>query len=409
MNKKSLLIVTSTFPRWQNDTDPPFVFELAKRLTGDFDITVLTPGYPGALADEIMEGVTVHRFRYFLKSLEVLAGSEGILPTLKKNRLFFLLVPFFILAEFLALIKLIKTNKPDIIHAHWLLPQGFVTGLVHKITGVPFVVTTHGADIYGLQGKIATALKRYALKNAATVTVVSKDIQDTIKHAFGEDIHTDIVPMGVDSTLFHPDTKNTQIREKYGIMGSFLLYVGRLSEKKGVTYLLEAMPMVLKRVPDCKLLVVGTGEVRPELERQTSTLHLDKYVIFTGAVPNNELPAYFASADIFIGPSVVASGGDTEGFGLTFVEAAMSGCFVVATDVGGISDIIEDGETGFLVREKDPQAIADMVISILGQQEKFTGIREKARKKMLSQFDWQSIADQYALLLKRTTHHHETA
>ena len=408
MDKKNLLIVTSTFPRWQNDTDPPFVFELAKRLTGDFDITVLSPGYPGALANEIMEGVKVHRFRYFLKSLEILAGSEGILPTLKKNRLFFLLVPFFILAEFFALIKLIKTNKPDIIQAHWILPQGFVTGLAHKITGVPFVLTTHGADIYGLQGKIATILKGFALKNAATVTVVSKNIQETIKRTFGEDIHTDIVPMGVDSTLFHPDKKNTEIIEKHDITGPFLLYVGRLSEKKGVTYLLQAMPMVLKPVPDCKLLIVGSGEIRQKLEQQTSTLHLENNVIFTGAVPNNKLPAYFASADIFIGPSIVASGGDTEGLGLTFVEAAMSGCFVVATDVGGISDIIEDGETGFLVREKDPQAIADVLISILGQEQKFTGIREKARRKMLSQFDWQSIADQYALLLKRATHHHET-
>ena len=100
MNKKHRLIVTSTFPRWKNDTDPPFVFELAKRLTNDFTVTVLTPNYTGALSYENIEGITVHRFRYFLKNFEKLAGSEGILPTLKRNRLFYLLVPFFILAEF---------------------------------------------------------------------------------------------------------------------------------------------------------------------------------------------------------------------------------------------------------------------------------------------------------------------
>ena len=408
MDKKNLLIVTSTFPRWQNDTDPPFVFELAKRLTGDFDITVLTPGYPGALADEIMEGVKVHRFRYFLKSLEILAGSEGILPTLKKNRLFFLLVPFFILAEFFALIRLIKENKPDIIHAHWLLPQGFVAGLAHKITGVPFVVTTHGADIYGLQGKIATTLKGFALRNATTVTVVSKNIKKTIIEKFGHTIHAEVASMGVDSTHFNPDKNDPQLRERYEIKGPFLLYVGRLSEKKGVSYLLHAMPLVINRVPDCKLLIIGTGELRGELKHQADSLALQDHVVFTGAIPNNQLPAFFATADIFIGPSVVSSGGDTEGFGLTFVEAAMSGCFVVATDVGGITDIIEDGETGFLVREKDPQAIADVLISILEQEQKFSGIREKARKKMLSQFDWQSIAGRYALLLKHASQHHET-
>ena len=266
MNKKNLLVITSTFPRWKNDTDPPFVFELAKRLTGTFNVTVLTPNFPGAMAHETIEGLRVHRFRYFLKNLEILAGSEGILPTLKKNRLFYLLVPFFVLAELIALLKLIKKTRPDIIHAHWILPQGLVTALAHKITGVPFVVTTHGGDIYGLQGKFASALKGYTLKNAATVTVVSKDIQNTIKQNFGDDIHTVVIPMGVDSTLFHPDKKNLEIRKKFDIYGPFLLYIGRLTEKKGVRYLIEAMPTIIKQNNDVKLLVVGSGERKEELQ-----------------------------------------------------------------------------------------------------------------------------------------------
>ena len=97
MNKKKLLVTTSTFPRWENDTDPPFVYELSRRLANSFDITVLAPNYPGALTREEMSGIQVHRFRYFFKKLEILAGSEGILPTLKKNVLFNFLVPFFLL------------------------------------------------------------------------------------------------------------------------------------------------------------------------------------------------------------------------------------------------------------------------------------------------------------------------
>ena len=101
------------------------------------------------------------------------------------------------------------------------------------MTGVPFVVTTHGGDIYGLQGKFASALKGYTLKNAATVTVVSKDIQNTIKQNFGDDIHTVVIPMGVDSTLFHPDKKNLEIRKKFNIYGPFLLYIGTAHRKEG--------------------------------------------------------------------------------------------------------------------------------------------------------------------------------
>jgi glycosyltransferase involved in cell wall biosynthesis len=399
MDKKKLLIITSTFPRWKNDTDPPFVFELAKRLTIHFDVTILTPNYPGALSDEVLAGVRIHRFRYFFKNLEILAGSEGILPTLKKNKFFYLLVPFFILAELLALLKLIRKTKPDIIHAHWILPQGFVTALANKITGVPFVVTTHGGDIYGLQGKIASALKDYSLKNASTVTVVSKDIQSTIKHKFGESIHTYVIPMGVDSTLFHPDKKNPQLREQYGIKGPFLLFVGRLTEKKGGRYLIEAMPALMKQNPEAKLLVIGTGEEKMNLQHLTQNLSISNNVIFAGAIPNNELPAYFATADIFIGPSIKVEGGDTEGFGLTFVEAAMSGCIIVGTNVGGISDIIVDGETGFLVPEKDPKALAVTLCDILEQLDTLSNITTAARQKMISQFDWQKIAEKYREIL----------
>ena len=276
-----------------------------------------------------------------------------------------------------------------------------MAALANRITGVPFVVTTHGGDIYGLQGKFSSALKGYALRNAATVTVVSKNIQSTIKQNFGDDIHTVVIPMGVDSTLFHPDKNDPRIREQFAIKGPFLLYVGRLSEKKGVTYLLEAMPLVLEYIPDCRLLLVGTGELNKKLRNQAESLNLSSTnkAIFLGAVPNNELPVYFASADIFIGPSVVVEGGDTEGFGLTFVEAAMSGCIVVGTNVGGISDIIEDGETGFLVPEKDPKAIAEILVRILQDQLKINSLKHHARERMIQKFDWQPIADQYAKTL----------
>jgi glycosyltransferase involved in cell wall biosynthesis len=407
--KKNLLIVTSTFPRWKNDTDPPFVYELAKRLSSDFNVTVLTPNYPGALVNETMEGIIVHRFRYFLARLEILAGSEGILPTLKRNKLFYLLVPFFILGELIALLKIIKNFKPDVIHAHWILPQGFVAALAYKMTGVPFVVTTHGGDIYGLQSRFVSALKGYTLRNAVTVTVVSKDIQNTIKHRFGEDIHTDIISMGVDSKLFNPNKKNNLLKEQYGIAGPFLLFVGRLTEKKGAKYLIRAMPEIHKEFPESKLLIIGTGETEHELIQLTNSIGLEKQVVFTGAIPNKELPGYFATADIFIGPSVTASGGDTEGFGLTFVEASMSGCIVVGTNVGGITDIIEDGETGFLVQEKNPQAIAEVLVNILQDKQHHVNMHKNAREKMIARFDWQSIADRYAKLLDSTANHKQQA
>ena len=135
----------------------------------------------------------------------------------------------------------------------------------------------------------------------------------------------------------------------------------------------------------------------------TEKLVLTENVIFVGAVPNSDLPVYFATADIFIGPSIKTEDGDTEGFGLTFVEAGMSGCLVVGTDVGGISDIVKDGETGFLVPEKSPKAIAEVLIRILQDPTIVYVMKNHAREKMIQQFDWQSIADRYAGILKDNT------
>ncbi|MBW2465876.1 MAG: glycosyltransferase [Deltaproteobacteria bacterium] len=396
---KHLLVLTSTFPRWPNDTDPPFVFELAKRLTGHFKVTVLTPKYPGAARMETMSGLQVHRFRYFFRKYETLAGSEGILPTLKKKPFFYLLVPLFLIGELWALLEIIRRTKPDIIHAHWILPQGLIAAIAQKLTGVPYILTVHGGDIYGIKGKFSTILKGFALHNAKYATVVSKDIEKRIKQTFGENIPTEVISMGVSSQLFHPDKKSSSLRDSLKMSGPFLLFVGRLTEKKGTRYLIEAMPAVLKKFPESKLLIIGTGELAKELIRLSESLGLQDKVIFIGAIPNRELPEYFATADIFIGPSIQAKGGDTEGFGLTFVEASMSGCIVVASDVGGISDIIKDGKTGFLVKEKDPAAIAETLCTIINQIDNYSEMKNAARREMLSRFDWQVIAEKYRKIL----------
>ena len=397
--KKKLLIVSSTFPRWKDDTDPPFVFELARRLTNNFDISVLAPHYPGSCISERMEGMDIYRFRYFLEKFETLAGSTGILPTLKRNKLNYLLILFFVLGEVITLLKLTIKNKPDIIHAHWILPQGFAAFLIHKVTGVPYVLTTHGGDIYGLQGKIPTILKRIVVQGAATVTVASKDIQEKLRQLTGTTPPTQVIPMGVDSGLFHPNKKDRKLRGKFGINGPFLLFVGRFTEKKGVRYLIAAMPEVLKHFPESRLLVVGTGELEKELQQNVTNLGLDQQVIFAGAIPNHELPKYFATADIFIGPSIKTADGDTEGFGLTFVEAAMSGCIVIGTEVGGIADIIQHGETGFQVKEKSPASITQILLKVMQQQSELSSMRDKARQKMVEQFDWLSIAEKYKRIL----------
>ncbi len=396
--KPKLLVVTSTFPRWQNDTDPPFVYELSRRLTDTFAVTVHAPYYHGAKTREVMDGMSIHRFRYFFAPFEKLAGSTGILPTLHHNKLYYGLAPFFILAQFFSLLLLVRKIRPDVIHAHWIVPQGFVAVLVQALIGAPVVITAHGADVFGLQGMLFETIKRFTLKRGQGIAVVSRALAEAISGLNSTCVHPHIIPKGVDSAAFCPDKTNTLISEKHAVRGPLLLYVGRLTEKKGVTYLIDAMPSVLSEIPAARLLVVGSGEAEKELKQQVVTLGLNNQVHFIGSVTNKDLPGYYATADIFIGPSITTRKGDAEGFGLTFVEAAMSGCIVVGTNTGGIGDIIQDNETGYLVPEKDSEALADKIIYIVEHGNEMEKIKKLARSRCMEKYDWTVIAKRYEKL-----------
>ncbi len=309
--KPKLLVFTSTFPRWQNDTDPPFVYELSRRLTDEYDIVVHAPHYPGSKTKEVMDGMDIHRFRYFFPPFEKLAGSTGILPTLRHNKLYYGIVPFFLLAQFVSLLLLVRNIRPDIIHAHWIIPQGFVAVLVKVITGVPVIVTAHGTDVSGLRGPLFNTIKKFTLKRVKAVTAVSRALSKALAGLLPSDSQLEIISMGVDSKTFSSTGNKQLFIEKYGLCGPFLLYVGRLTEVKGIRYLIDAIPLVLREAPTAKLLIIGSGELEEKLTYQVLSLGLTDQIRFTGSVPNEELPVYYATADIFIGPSIVTNSGDT--------------------------------------------------------------------------------------------------
>jgi glycosyltransferase involved in cell wall biosynthesis len=400
--RAKLLVVTSTFPRWKNDTDPPFVYELSKRLTSDFDVIVHTPHYQGSLTHETMDDMRIHRFRYFFSYFERLAGGQGIVPKLRRNKLYYLLLPFFLAAQFFSLLMLFAVEKPDVIHAHWLIPQGLLAVLVKRILGIPVVVTAHGADVFSLRTDIFTWLKRYTVNKADRIVTVSKSLARVLVDDTRTSIEPDVISMGVDATLFSPQYKNNAIREQYGIYGPFLLFVGRLTEKKGVPYLIDCMALVAVEIPEAKLLIVGHGELEEGLRKRVKQMGLQEFVLFAGGLANKHLPEYYASADIFIGPSISTKDGDSEGFGLTFVEAAMSGCLLIGTKTGGIEDIIRDGQTGFLVEPENVTALAEKIIYAINHIKDTDAMRERSRKDCIEKFEWGIVSSKYKDLLSNS-------
>lgn len=163
--KKKLLVLASTFPTSADNIQPEFVKTLSHILADRFETTVLVPHAPCAPMKERVGNLKVVRYRYFLEAGETLAYGSGILNNLKTDRWKWLLVPFFFLGQILAMVRLLRKERFDHIHAHWIIPQGIVAVIARAFVKSPpgLLVTSHGGDLFAMQGKLGTSLKNGCL------------------------------------------------------------------------------------------------------------------------------------------------------------------------------------------------------------------------------------------------------
>ena len=392
--RPSLLVITSTFPKGANDGTPPFALRLSKHLLPYFDVTVLTPAVRGAPQKETLQGLNVQRFHYFWpRFLERLADG-AILENLSRNRWLYLQVPFLLLFELVALLRLARAKRPAAIHAHFFIPQGIVAVLVGRILNIPVVITGHGADVCGLRGRLWHTLRKAVSSRAEVITVVSRDMATKLPRVTslrGEP--PNVMPMGVETEHFAAEPEPGENSDLA------VLFVGRLAKKKGVEYLLRAFPDVLSRHPDARLLLVGDGPCRAELETMSSQLGVADRVRFAGAQPAAALPRFYRSSDIFVLPSVVARSGDTEGLPAVLLEAFAAGRPAVATSAGGIPEVVIHGRTGLLVEPESPPALAAAINQLLDSPAQARRMGALAQRWVRRKLDWRQVARGYAAKL----------
>ena len=383
--KKRLLVTASTFPRWKGDTEPRFILDLSKALLKYFDVTVLVPATIGAKDIEVLEGVKVIRYHYLpIHKWETLCYPGAIMPRIKEKKIRILQVPFLFFSLYWTLKKILP--EYDVVHAHWLIPQGIVQSFFEK----NYIITGHGGDVTSLNKGVIKKLKIRALKRASYVTTVSNALKKEMLN-LDKDISVTVRSMGVNCAEFSPEYRVGNYFNQMG--GKVILFVGRLAEKKGVSYLIEAMKEV-----DAKLVIVGKGTLETELKRQAQ--EQGSKIIFLGAKTHEELKVIYASADIFVAPSITAKDGDKEGFGLVFLEAMASGLPVIGSNSGGIPDIVQNGINGFLTEEKNAYDIANKINFLLAHQDIYEQIRHGAIETAKN-YDYSVIADEYKNILFR--------
>src|SRR3989338_75390 len=172
---KNVLVLATTFPRWKNDTEPNFVYTLSNLLAKKgYNITVLAPHHYKAKKFELMGNIKVYRFPYFYPlRLQKLCYEGGIIENLKKSFLAKIQVPFLLVSEYFHMARIIKKEKIGFVHAHWILPQGFIAAIIKKIYNVPFVVTAHAGDIFPIKNTVLKNLVRFSIKSSYYATANS--------------------------------------------------------------------------------------------------------------------------------------------------------------------------------------------------------------------------------------------
>lgn len=288
-------------------------------------------------------------------------------------------------------------EKIDIVHCGVTIPDGMSGWLLKKALGKPYIVYTYAKEILE---PLPTEWHRLnfqrALREADGIVTISKYTQGKLVELGVDPSQIAVIYPGVDLKAFQPNSAAGQtIRARHGLLDGrpVLLTVARLIPRKGHDKVIEALPAILGQVPDVVYLIVGTGPQEDRLRTHAQEKGVADRVIFAGRVSDEELPAYYNAADVFIMPNREDET-DVEGFGIVFLEANACGVPVIGGHSGGAVDAIADGESGYLVDPSSPQAIAEAASRLLTDPALARRMGEAGRERARWEFSWERAARQ---------------
>ncbi len=372
-----ILIVTTSFPRWIDDSRAPFILEAAQALHRKGHIVrVLAMHAPKSKTHENWDGIEIFRPRYLFEKWEILQNQGGGLPEVwKRNFLSRLVVIPFILVHIINIIRLSK--DVDIIHANWTLSAfcAWVGKFLHR---KPIVVTIQGSDIYkAAKLPIVRPITKITLMGCNKIVSLSQAISKEVSSLGIPSNKLQIIPNGVNTTKFlEGEDKRDPI----------ILFVGSLIERKDPISLLFAFKGILEQIGTLHLVFIGDGPLRKYLEEIASNIGLTLKVSILGNQSQEQVSNWMKKAKVFVLPSV------EEGLGVVLLEALASGTPCVATNVGGIPDIITE-EVGILVPPHDPQAIQIAILKIIQDEALWKKFRKNARKRAENIYNWDKVAE----------------
>ncbi len=399
-----ILTVTSSYPKYAGDTTAPFIASITRALAErGHELTVVLPARVD-LDPEPIPGVRFCPFRYApTEGLSVFGYAEALRADVALKLQTYLAAPLALLSGARRLWAESGRQGFDVLHAHWVVPNGAMAWPASRVRGLPLVVSLHGSDVFLSENKGAfRAAAKLAFTRAAAATACSADLAER-SLALGATQRPVVIPYGVDASLFHAKPEAGQaLRRELGIDDETVVVfaVGRLVRKKGFDILIDAAAKLNREGRALLFVIAGKGDLRLELEQRARALGVHDAVNLVGDVDRPSLPSYFAMADIVAVPSVKDSAGNVDGLPNVLLEAMASGSAIVASNVAGIPQAIRNGRDGVLVPEKDPGALAEAFSGLAASKQRRCELGESARARALEAFNWKLVGERFESVLR---------
>ncbi|MGI9260487.1 MAG: glycosyltransferase [Woeseiaceae bacterium] len=385
-----ILCPTFWYPEHAGDIHATYVHDINRHFVQlGHEVVVVTPQIDDAAARETIDGVDVVRFQTDIPA-DLRYGKVAqsrIGPVSKLRRL--LAMATYLRKQYKESCRIGAALRPDVIHGHWAIPTGPAVVLAARKLGVPSIITMHGGDVYvnpeqgydfPTRWYVRPVLRR-TLCAADALTAISDDCRQHALKAGAAADKINVIMNGADLRRFSPG------KATVSNYGSQMIFACRqLIPRKGIRYLIEATAMLANEYPDAQLVVAGDGIERESLEQLARNLNISDRVHLIGWVPNASLPDFFRSAVMSVIPSI------EEGFGIPAAEAMGCELPVIATDAGGLPEVVDDGVTGFVVAREDSRSLADAMRKLLENDRLRRDFGIAGREKALAEFDWLSTA-----------------
>jgi glycosyltransferase involved in cell wall biosynthesis len=348
-----ILTITHNYPRWDGDRAGAFVALLASEIVAlGHQVRVVAPHAPGAALRETQHEVEIVRARYGPDALERVGYTGALRQPMRATLLAPLMLPPFIGRLWALAAQEARDFRPDVVHAHWWMPGGWIASRIR----VPYIVTCHGTDVRLLDGSFWRARAAPVLHRASAVTTASEFLARDVARFFPEiTSKTSVTWMPMNLEMFERGASLMKVSPPR------ILFAGNLIPSKGVDVLIKAVALLRDRGISCELRIIGAGPEESHLKALAAQRGLGAIVTWSPFVAQHDLPNELGQATV----TVLVSRGQSEGLGLVLAEALLAGSAVIGTAAGGIPEVVVDEQTGLIAKDGDASDLARQLERLL--------------------------------------------